>query len=429
MWFEVALVAALILVNAALAGSEMALVSLREGQLARLEQRGEAGRRVARLARDPNRFLSTVQVGLTLAGFLASAVAAVSLAEPLVGPLGFLGGAARPVAILVVTAALTFVTLVVGELAPKRVAMQRSERWALIAAPPLVFLAKVTRPLLWLLGHATDVTVRLMGGDPNAQREEVTPEEIKELIETQHAISPEQRAIIAGAFEVKERRLWNVLVPRGDVLSFAAGTPVGDARTAMVEAGHSRAPVHRGGDLDDVVGVVHLRDLVDAHGTVGDHTRPALVLPDSVGVLDALRQLQAERAQLALVVDEHGTIDGIVTVEDLLEEIVGEIYDEFDPDLQPIARQDDGSVVLPGSFPVHDLVDVGIEVPPGDYATVAGLVLFHAGRIPGVGDQVLVPGYRAEVLDMDGLSIERLRLVPVPPATVGASAEDAEDVG
>jgi putative hemolysin len=426
MWFEVALVVALILVNAALAGSEMALVSLREGQLARLEQRSEAGRRVARLARDPNRFLSTVQVGLTLAGFLASAVAAVALAEPLVEPLGFLGGAARPVAILIVTAVLTFVTLVVGELAPKRVAMQRSERWALIAAPPLIALAKVTRPLLWLLGHATDVAVRVMGGDPKAQREEVTAEEIKELIETQHAITPEQRAIISGAFEVKERRLWNVLVPRGDVLSFPVDTAVTDARRAMVLAGHSRAPVHRG-DLDDVVGVAHLRDLIDATGIVGDHTRPALVLPDSVGVLDALRQLQAERAQLALVVDEHGTIDGIVTIEDLLEEIVGEIYDEFDPDLQPIAPQPDGSILLPGSFPVHDLVDIGVEVPPGDYATIAGLVLLHAGRIPAVGDQVLIPGYRAEVLSMDGLSIERLRLVPIPTAAVGVTGEGEVD--
>ena len=424
MWLEVALVVALILVNAALAGSEMALVSLREGQLARLEQDGEAGRRVARLARDPNRFLSTIQVGLTLAGFLASAVAAVSLAEPLVGPLGFLGGAARPVAILVVTAVLTFVTLVVGELAPKRVAMQRAERWARIAAGPITGLSSVTRPLLWLLGHATDLTVRLMGGDPRAQREEVTPEELKELIDAQRAISPEQRAIISGAFEVKERRLWNVLVPRGDVLSFTVDTPAAEARTAMVQAGHSRAPVHRG-DLDQLVGVVHLRDLVDASGTVGDHARPPLVLPDSVGVLDALRELQAERAQLALVVDEHGTIDGIITVEDLLEEIVGEIYDEFDPDLQPIARQPDGSILLPGSFPVHDLPDIGVDVPPGDYATIAGLVLLHAGRIPAVGDQVLVPGYRVEVLAMDGLSIDRLKLVPVPPSALASAAEGA----
>lgn len=423
MWLEIALVIVLLLVNAGLAGSEMALVSLREGQLARLEQGSEAERRVARLARDPNRFLSAIQVGLTLAGFLASAVAAVSLAKPLVSPLGFLGRAAEPVAILLVTAVLTFVTLVVGELAPKRVAMQRAERWSRVAAGPLSGLAKLTRPLLWMLSHATNLAVRLMGGDPHAQREEVTPEELRDMIDAQSAITPEQRAIISGAFEVKERRLWNVLVPRGDVLSFSADTPSSEARATMVAEGHSRAPVHRG-DLDDPVGVVHLRDLVDVDGTVGEHARPPLVLPDSVGVLDALRRLQTERGQLALVVDEHGTISGIITVEDLLEEIVGEIYDEFDRDLQPIALQADGSVVLPGSFPVHDLPDVGIVVPPGDYATVAGVVLYHLGRIPTSGDQVLVPNYRAEVLEMDGLTIERVRLVPLEPAAT-ATAEQS----
>src|SRR5215213_3605545 len=160
MWIQLSLVVALVLVNAALAGSEMALVSLRDGQISRLEQRGETGRRVARLARDPNRFLSAIQVGLTLAGFLASAVAAVSLAEPLQGPLDFLGGAARPVSILFVTAVLTFFTLVLGELAPKRVAMQRAERWSLIAARPLATLSSLARPVVCVLSRSTDVAVR-----------------------------------------------------------------------------------------------------------------------------------------------------------------------------------------------------------------------------------------------------------------------------
>jgi putative hemolysin len=419
MWLELVLIIALIIVNAALAGSEMALVSLREGQLVRLEQRSEAGRLVARLARDPNRFLSAIQVGLTLAGFLASAVAAVSLAKPLVDPLGFLGKAAEPVAILLVTLVLTFFTLVLGELAPKRIAMQRAERWALIAARPLSALATATRPLLWLLGRSTDLAVRLMGGDPNAQREEVTPEELREMIDAQPEISPEQRAIIAGAFEVKERRLRTVLVSRGDVLAFPADTPAPAARAEMIAEGHSRAPVYRD-SIDDIVGLVHLRNLVDVDGPVSAYARDAIVFPDSVGVLDALRRLQAERAQLALVADEHGTVSGIVTIEDLLEEIVGEIYDEFDRDLQPISPQDDGSVVLPGSFPIHDLEDIGVEVPEGDYATVAGLLLWHLGHIPSAGEEVGLPGYRAVVLAMDGLSIDRLRLLPDggPPAKV-----------
>jgi putative hemolysin len=256
-----------------------------------------------------------------------------------------------------------------------------------------------------------------MGGDPHAQREEVTPEELREMIDAQPEISPEQRAIISGAFEVKERRLRTVLVSRGDVLAFPADTPTSVARAQMIAEGHSRAPVYRE-SLDDVIGIVHLRNLVDVEGPVVAYARDALVFPDSVGVLDALRRLQAERGQLALVADEHGTVAGIVTIEDLLEEIVGEIYDEFDRDLQPIAPQADGSVVLPGSFPIHDLEDIGVEVPEGDYATVAGLLLWHLGHIPAEGEEVGLPGYRAIVLDMDGLSIERVKLIPDggPPA-------------
>ncbi|MFI7622432.1 CNNM domain-containing protein, partial [Micromonospora echinofusca] len=165
-WGQLALVAVLVLINAALSGSEMALVTLREGQVRQLGRRSRSGERLARLVRDPNRYLATIQLGITLAGFLASAAAAVSLAEPLVGPLGFLGGAARGVAIVLVTVLLTFVTLVVGELAPKRLAMQRAERWGLLSAGPLDLLARLSRPAVWLLSRATDVVVGGGGGGP-----------------------------------------------------------------------------------------------------------------------------------------------------------------------------------------------------------------------------------------------------------------------
>src|SRR5215212_9181909 len=173
-WLQIGLVGLLVVVNAAFAGSEVALISLREGQLRRLDEQGGRGRLVARLARDPNQFLSTIQIGITLAGFLASAAAAVTLAEPLVPLLGFLDGAAELVAILLVTAVLTYVTLVVGELAPKRVALQRPERWARLAARPLALTTALTRPLVWLLSRSTDALVRLAGADPSVQREAVT---------------------------------------------------------------------------------------------------------------------------------------------------------------------------------------------------------------------------------------------------------------
>src|SRR6266540_979648 len=236
-WAQVGLV----LVNAAFAGSEVALISLRPGQLQRLEEEGGRGRLVARLARDPNQFLSTIQIGITLAGFLASAAAAITLAEPLVS----------------------------------------------------------------LLSRSTDLLVRLAGADPNVQRAQVTQQEVRDLVATQPTFSPQQRTILVGAFELAERRLRDVLVPRRDVVALPANAAAAEGVRKLVATTHGRAPVYRG-DLDDVVGIAHLVDLVDARGRVGDHVRPALALPESLGVLEGLRRLQAERQTLAIVLNEYG---------------------------------------------------------------------------------------------------------------------------
>src|SRR5215218_10589283 len=419
-WVEIGLVLLLVVVNAAFAGSEVALISLREGQLRRLEREGGTGRLVAQLARDPNQFLSTIQIGITLAGFLASAAAAVSLAEPLVPLLGFLGRAAEPAAVVVVTVVLTYVTLVVGELAPKRIALQRSEGWARRAARPLRLVSIVTRPAVWLLSRSTDLLVRLAGADPGRQREAVTEEEVRDMIATDGVFRPDQRRILAEAIEIAERRLSDVLVPRRDVVAFPEDTPVPEATRVLVGTTHGRAPVYRG-DLDDVLGLVTLQDLVGADGRVADCVRPVVALPESMGVLDALRRLQAEREQLAIVLNEYGGTEGIVTVEDLLEELVGEIYDEFDPDSRDLQPQPDGSIALPGQFPVHDLPDLGVSLPEGPYATVAGLILDRLGRIPAEGDAVEVDRWRLEVLEMERRAIVQVRLVPL-----SADAEESE---
>jgi putative hemolysin len=407
---EMALVVALIVLNAGFAGTEMALVRLRQGQLDRLAQDSHAGRVLADLARDPNEFLATLQIGITLAGFLASATAAVSLAEPLHGPLGFLGEAAEPVAVLLVTSVLTFVTLVLGELVPKRLAMQRAERWALVAARPVAGLARLARPIVWLLGRATDASVRLLGSDAADPGDDVTEEELRELLVGRQAFTPTQRHIIEGAFDIAERTLRQVLVPRRQVVALLADQSVSEGLDRLLASGHSRAPVV-GHDLDDVVGVVHLRDLVSGDGTVGDRARPATVLPESVGVMDALRRLQTERQQLAIVVNEYGSTAGIVTIEDLIEELVGEIYDETDRDVRAVRREPDGGFVVVGSFPVHDLGDLGIDLPAGDYATIAGLMLERMGRIPdGPGVSVDVDNWRLEVTAVRGRAITEVRL-------------------
>ncbi len=423
---QLVLVLFLVVLNAAFAGAEMAIVSLREAQIQRLSQKSSTGAVLARLAREPNRFLATIQIGITLAGFLASAAAAVSLAEPLEEPLSFLGGAARPVSILVVTLVLSYITLVFGELAPKRLAMQRAEKWALLAARPLSAIATVTRPVVWLLSRSTDVVVRLLGGNPAMQREEVTEEELRDMVAAQPTFTPEQRLIIDGAFEIAERTLDEVLIPRRSVFVLDADLTPDAALVALRDSAHSRAPVAEGGRLDDLLGIVHLRQLLDTEGgAVRDLATESVVLPETLSVLHALRAMQAQRAQMAVVVNEHGGAEGIVTLEDLLEELVGEIWDETDPDVLSVQRLPDGSLVLPGRYPIHDLEDIGVELPEGEYSTVAGLVLDRLGHIPtGPGDTVEVDGWRLEVQAVHQRTITLVRLVgPIP----GDGAGDAAD--
>ncbi len=418
-WFDVTLVLFLVLVNGLLSGSEAAFISLREGQLRDLERRG--GRRdrlVVRLAREPNRFLATIQLGITLAGFLASATAAVTLAQPLTTRLHFLGAAAEVAGIAIVTVIVTASTLVVGELAPKRLAMQYARRWAVIVASPLNALSVLAAPVVWLLGKATDLVVRLLGGNPRVGREELTFDELRQLISSHQGLTGEQRTIISGALEIHERVLREVVVPRTAVFRLNADMPIVAARAALADSSHTRAPVVPAGELDDTIGVVHLRDLLGAAGTVSDVVRPALRLPDSVRVTAALNRLLAEHEQFALVIGERGGVSGIVTLEDLLEEIVGEIYDEADEDIRSVRVTPDGGRILPGAFPVHDLADIGVEIadlPPGRYTTVAGLVLAVLGRIPSApGDHINVPGYRIEVRGVDRHAITEVRLIPRP---------------
>ncbi|WP_017543718.1 hemolysin family protein [Nocardiopsis prasina] len=415
---QLGLVLALVLVNALFSGSEIALITLREGQVKHLAARGAGGRAVARLAGDPNRYLATIQIGITLAGFLASATAAVSLARPLVEPLGFLGAAAAPVSVVLVTVVLTFVTLVLGELAPKRVAMQRAETWALAVSRPLDLMATLSRPVVWLLSASTDLLVRLTGGDPAAAREEIPEEELRDMLASQRGITQEQRTIITGAFEIDDRRLRQVVVPRGEVFTVPAGTPTDDALRMLAEHGHSRAPVVAEGDLDEVLGVVHWSDLVRGAGSVREVAREPMLLPDSLMVSLALERMTEERAQLAVVVNEMGWIEGIVSLEDLLEEIVGEIYDETDTDVRVVRRHEDGSMTLPGTYPVHDLSDLDLDLPDppeGDYVTVAGLILAVLEHIPQrAGERVDFGGWTAEVAETNGRTITEVLVRPKP---------------
>ena len=414
-----ALVAVLVAINAAFAGTELALVSLREGQLQRLAERSSTGAVLARLARQPNQFLATIQIGITLAGFLASAAAAVSLAQPLEEPLSFLGGAAEAASVIIVTLVLAYFTLVFGELAPKRIAMQRAERWGMVMARPLDLLSTLTKPIVWLLSRSTDIAVRLLGGDPNMQREVITEEELRDMVAIQETFSDQQRLIIDGAFEIAERRLDEVMVPRNDVEIIDAEATCAQALEILLESGHSRAPVAEKRNLDRTVGMVRLRNLIGRNEEpVTARMREMPAFPDAARVLTALREFQTHRTQMAVVIGEHGQALGIVTVEDLVEELVGEIYDETDPDLASVGREADGTITLPGSFPVHDLVDLDVELPGGDFTTVSGLVLDELGRFPMVGETLTIGEWRIEVRSIERHRIQQLAIRPADPTTV-----------
>jgi putative hemolysin len=292
--------------------------------------------------------------------------------------------------------------------------MQRAEQWGLVMARPLGALAVLTRPVVALLSVSTDVVVRLAGGDPRVRTAEVTVDELREMVALHHTFTPEQRRIVDGAFEILERRLDEVLVPRRDVFVLDSSLECGRALVELCASGHSRAPVAPERNLDRFAGAVHLRDLVGKHEVVLDEVvTPMPVFPGSATALSVLRELQDQRRQMAVVVNEHGGAMGIVTIEDLVEEMVGEIYDEVDRDPVAVEILPDGTVVLPGRFAIHELVDLGIELPAGEYVTVAGLVLSQLQRLPKIGEVMSIGAWQLTVESMERHTIRSVTLQPV----------------
>jgi putative hemolysin len=424
---NILVVLALIFVEALFVASEIALVTLRESQLARLAEKGRRGAAVAKLATDPNRFLAAVQIGVTLTSLLSSAYGAVTLSHQTgdgLASLGLARGAADVIGFLLVTIVISFVTLVIGELAPKRLALQRTEAAAQLVAPPLNQFASLMRPVIWLLSVSTNLVVRVLGGDPGATRESISEEELRGLVNSHEALGRDERRLIDEVFSASDRRLREVLVPRTEVQFLDASTTVAQAWKSVRGGPHSRYPVVRGSH-DDVVGFVHIRDLVapsvdgDARSIrVGDLARPVLMLPDGKNVLDALADMRRERLHMAIVVDEYGGTAGIVTMEDLVEELVGDIRDEYDVDTSAAQRLGGGDVVIDGLLNTDDFAEEsGVRLPDGPYETVAGYVMAELGHLPQIGESVDVNGYRLTVAELDGRRVARVRVGRVPPIT------------
>ncbi len=417
-WLDLLIVLGLVCINGLLSGSEMALVSLHERQLTTLEATSQRGRRVAELARSPSRYLSALQLGITFAGFLASASAAVELSESVAPALGFLGTSARAGSIVLVTILVALVTLVLGELVPKRIAMLHAERWSLAAVTPLTWFMNGVRPILFVLEALTDALVRFTGNDLTTERSEITDEEFVRLVQGRTSFDPFLRKIMTETIAIRERTLRHVLVPRPRVISIDIDEPAKTAAQRLRDAGLSKAPLIAH-DLDHPVGQVHVLDLMQAAGTARDCARPILALPETLPAFRALRQLQASQTSLAVVIDEHGGTAGIVTFEDIIGELVGDVEDDQGPHG---TAGSSGAIVLPGSFPIHRMDELGISLPAGDYVTVAGLILSRLGRIPNVDEQIDVGNYEVTVAGTDRTSIKTVT-IREQPVTAGSTTE------
>ena len=411
-------VLALILVEALFVAAEIALVSLREGQLQALAAAGRRGATVARLVGNPNRFLATVQIGVTLTALLSSAYGATTLSEDAKRELVRLGldsALAGFVGLVGVTMIISFVTLVIGELAPKRLALQRAEATALAVAPFLQGMARLVRPVIWLLSLCTDGVVRLFGGDPAASREQVSEEELRQLVASTETLTSDERRLIDEVFGAGDRQLREVLVPRTEVVFLDGAMPLAEAAALIGRRPHSRYPV-TDGSSDNIVGFVHVRDLLAPDSArnasrVADLARPVIFLPETKIVLSALSEMRRDSFHLAIVLDEYGGTAGIVTLEDLLEEVIGDIRDEYDVARARVTRLRNGDLELDGLINLEDFhEETGVELTDGPYETLAGYIMAVLGRVPAIGDQVAFDGLRLTVHAMDGRRISRVRL-------------------
>ncbi len=417
IWAKAALVIGFILLGGVFAASEIALVSVRQSQLTALTRMGKRGQAVARLTGDSNRFLSAVQVGVTLAGFFSASFGAAEIA-PVLAPLfervGLNTGAAFGVALVLTTLVIAYLSLVFGELVPKRLAMSSAASVSLVVARPLDWLASVLRPAIWVLSISTDAVVRILGRDPAAQREQIDAEELRSLLSNHESLDPHERDIVLGMLRIGERTVEEVMTPRTDVAFLEADLSPVDALSIVAQAGRSRYPV-TGRDRDDVIGVLHVRDLLNPadHGTtVRDLARPTLYLPSGMPLLAALSDMRTVNNHLAIIVDEHGGTAGLITLEDVLEELVGQIRDENDtsePRLSELAR----SGQYPGLLGRGDAARyLGRQLPEGPFDTLGGLVMARLGRIPRVGDEIDWDGLIVTVTALDGRRVDLVRVTP-----------------
>ena len=429
LWFEVVLIFFLILANGFFAASEIAVIATRKTRIDSLVEKGvRSAVAVARLKEDPDRFLATVQIGVTLVGTLASAIggaAAIEFLKPMVEslPLPLVGRWGESVAILLVVLPIAYLSLVLGELVPKSLALRFSERIAVLVAHPIDLLSRLTSFPVRILTASSNAVLWLFGGKDAGGASFVSEEEVKSLIREGAAkgiFDETEKELIHSVFEFADTPVKAVMVPRTEIHAVDVKTPRDEILKSFVESGFSRIPVYDG-DMDRVVGILYNKDIFRALQEKGefraqDLLHPPFFVPSSLPISQLLKELQRKRSAMAIVVNEFGEVEGLATLEDLLEEIVGEIRDESDREERgPVERLPDGSMVIQGSAQLKDLksdYNLPFEESP-DYLTLAGFVLAKLRHIPRGGERVEHEGYRLTIVDMEGRRIVKIKLEEV----------------
>jgi putative hemolysin len=424
---EILLVAVLILLNGFFSGAEIAVLSARRGRLQSLADDGHRGAQAAlRLKADPDRFLATVQIGVTLVGTLASAVggvAAIERLEPIYAsiPARWMASVAEPLAVVTVVFTIAYLSLVIGELIPKSLAVRHADAITLLVARPIEWLSRVSARPVAMLTASSRVGLRLLGqkGPTNGSAFH-TLDDLRALVEEAGEQGVIDTSLVTGAFAFHDRDVREIMTPRPRIVAVPHNATLADARHIIAQSGHTRFPV-LDRDLDDVAGILYARDLYVADddertAPIAPLVRPATFVPDSKKATALLSEMRRNRCQMTFVVDEHGSLIGLVTIEDLVEVIVGEIPDEHK------AREEttvvsEGVIEAVGSLPIHELnEELDLELPESPhYVTVAGLVLERLGTLPQGGETVEVPPYRLTVTEMEGRRISRVRIVTAAP--------------
>ena len=434
-WTDVLVIAGLILLNGLFSMSELAIVSARPARLKLAEDKGNRGAKVALLlASDPGKFLSTVQIGITLVGIIAGAYSGASLGGPVGERLAALGVPPRyadDTGFAVVILFTTYFSLVIGELVPKQLALRGAEKIAMVSAVPMSIVARVTAPFVWLLDKSSSLLLRIMGvrhsGEPD-----VTAEELHMLFAEatrSGVIEEEERVIMTGIMRLADRPVRELMTPRIEIDTIDRRATEADVRAAIKESPHSLFPVSDGSP-DNIVGVVKVKDVLAAllagrKPNIGRLMKRAEVIPDQLDAMDALRILQQSDVSMALVHDEYGHLEGVVTPADLLSAIVGNFASHQDDGDQPmIVVREDGSLLIAGALPADALADrLGLELDDDrEFATAAGFALSVLKRLPKEGEHFHDQGWRFEVVDMDGLKIDKLLVSQSEPLVNPAPA-------